>query len=61
VGEVIDELKDGFDNEIQDVVVFLRENVRTLMHQSGGSEMGPMMNMGTEQIMNLVTKSYANL
>lgn len=48
IGEIIDELKDGFENEMQDVVVFLRENVRVLLHQGGGSEMGPMLNMGTE-------------
>jgi hypothetical protein len=48
VGEVIEELKDGFENEMQDVVVFMRENVRVLLHLGGGAEMGPMMNMGTE-------------
>jgi hypothetical protein len=58
IGELIDELQDGFVNGVQDVVQFIRENVRVLLESSGGSEMAVFINMGVDSIMKLISQSY---
>jgi uncharacterized protein YrrD len=59
VGEWIDELQDGMTNGMSDVVVFLRENFKALIQAGTGPEMGMMVSaMGTDTIMNYVTKAY---
>jgi len=60
IGEWIDELQDGFKNGMSDVVVFLRENFKKLIQVGTGPEMGMMIGaLGTDTIMNYVTKAYA--
>jgi len=59
IGEWIDELQDGFKNGMSDVVVFLRENFKKLIQAGTGPEMGMMIGaLGTDTIMNYVTKAY---
>lgn len=59
IGEWIDELQDGFVNEMEDVVIFLRENVRILIETHAGQDMGPIMGaMGTESIMKYIISAY---
>lgn len=56
VGEWIDEIQDGFVNGMQDVVLFLRENLKKLIESASGPEMAGMMGtLGTDTIMNYVT------
>ena len=60
IGEWIEELQDGFMNGMQDVVVFFRENFKILIAQGAGPEMGMMVSaMGTDTLMQYVTKAYA--
>jgi hypothetical protein len=59
VGELVDELKDGFVNEFADAMDFLKENVKMMLDKAGGAEMGPMyQNMGTDTVMKFITSSY---
>mmetsp|Transcript_29793 Transcript_29793/g.22094 ORF Transcript_29793/g.22094 Transcript_29793/m.22094 type:complete len:94 (-) Transcript_29793:527-808(-) len=58
LGEVIDELKDGFTNELEDVKMFLRLNIRHMLETHGGADIAPMLQMGVEQIMTLIMSSY---
>ena len=59
VGEWIEELEDGFHNGMQDVVIFFRENFKTVIEAAAGPDMGMMVAMmGTDTIMNYVTKCY---
>ena len=56
LGDTIDELQDGFENGMQDVVIFQRENLKTLIEASAGPEMAPFIGMlGTDSIMNKLT------
>lgn len=56
LGEWIDELQDGYQNGMSDVVVFLRENILNIIKQSTGPEMGMMIGMlGTDTVMNMIT------
>jgi hypothetical protein len=60
IGEWIDELQDGFINGMQDVVIFFRENFKTLIQVGAGPEMGMMIGtFGTDTIMNQITKAFA--
>ena len=60
IGEWIDELQDGFKNGMSDVVIFLRDNFKALIQAGAGPEMGMMIGaLGTDTIMNYVTKAYA--
>lgn len=59
IGEWIDELQDGFMHGMSDVVVFYRENLKTMLLTAGGPEMGGMISsMGTETAMQYVQKGY---
>jgi hypothetical protein len=61
IGEWIEELEDGFHNGMQDVVIFFRENLKRVVQQAVGPEMGMMVAMmGTDSIMKFVTKSYSH-
>jgi len=61
LGEWIDELQDGFQNGMSDVVIFLRENILNIIKESTGPEMGMMIGMlGTDTVMNMITKSYSS-
>ena len=56
IGELIDELQDGFINGYSDVVVFFRENFKKLLAAGAGPEMGMFLgSFGTDQIMTYVT------
>ena len=58
-GETIEELQDGFQNGLQDTVVFLRENILTLIKEGTGPEMSMMVGMlGTNTVMDLITRNY---
>lgn len=59
IGELIDELQDGFQNGMQDTVVFLRENIINLIKEGTGPEMSMMVGMlGTDTVMGLITRNY---
>jgi len=59
IGEWIEELQDGFNNGIEDVVVFFRENLKIILEIAGGPEMGAMMSgMGIEPVMTFVQNAY---
>lgn len=59
LGELIEELQDGFSNGMQDVVIFLRENILNLIKVGTGPEMSMMVGMlGTDTIMGKVTSYY---
>lgn len=61
IGEWIEELEDGFHNGMQDVVIFFRENLKRVVEQAVGPEMGMMVTMmGTDSIMKFITKSYSH-
>ena len=61
IGEWIEELEDGFHNGMQDVVIFFRENLKRVVEQAVGPEMGMMVAMmGTDSIMKFITKSYSH-
>ena len=51
IGEMIDELKDGFENEMQDVAVFLRGNVDKIVKDGLGPDMEIFASMATNKIM----------
>lgn len=59
IGDMIDELQDGFINGYSDVVVFFRENFKKLLAAGAGPEMGMFLgSFGTDQIMTYVTAGY---
>lgn len=59
IGETIDELKEGFLNELPDVIVFFRENLKTLVEIGVGEELRMMISaMGNNVIMTYITKAY---
>lgn len=58
IGEVVDELKDGFENEMQDVVVFLRLNIDKIVKDGLGSDMEIFSSMATNKIMDQIGSSY---
>lgn len=58
IGEWIEELQDGFQNGLTDVVVFFRDNFKALLIAGAGPEMGMMVSMmGTDTIMRYVTSA----
>ena len=61
IGELTEELQDGFHNGLSDVILFFRANVRVQLEVAGGPEMGGMMSaMGLEKAMNLITNAHQN-
>jgi hypothetical protein len=59
IGELIEELQDGFENGMSDVIVFFRENIRILLEVAAGPEMGAMVSgLGTDTFMKLVTRAF---
>lgn len=59
MGDLIEELQDGFSSGMQDVVIFLRENILKLIKEGTGPEMSMMVGMvGTDSIMNMVTNKF---
>lgn len=58
-GDLIEELQDGFSNGMQDVVIFMRENILKLIKEGTGPEMSMMVGMlGTDTIMGIVTRNF---
>jgi len=46
---------------MQDVVIFFRENLKRVVEQAVGPEMGMMVAMmGTDSIMKFITKSFSH-
>jgi len=59
LGDTIDELQDGFENGMQDVVILFRENLKGLIEAAAGPEMAPFVGgLGTDQIMSKITAAY---
>lgn len=59
IGELVDELQDGFQNGMQDTIVFLKENILNLIKEGTGPEMSMMVSMvGADTVMNLITRNY---
>lgn len=55
LGETLDELKDGFENELDDVLIFFNENMNIVLVANGGEGMGSMMaGMGSSSLMKKV-------
>ena len=54
----MDELKDGFENEMQDVVIFLRQNIDKIVKDGLGPEMEMFSSMATNKIMQEIGSSY---
>lgn len=48
IGEIIDELKDGFEGEVEDVIKFLRSNIQFVLETNAGPEAEGMLSMGVE-------------
>jgi hypothetical protein len=58
-GDLIEELQDGFSNGMQDVVIFMRENILKLIKEGTGPEMSMMVGvLGTDTIMGIVTRNF---
>ena len=58
LGEVVDELKDGFENEMQDTSVFLKENIDNLVKMGVGEEMAMFSGMFTTKVMEHMSQAY---
>lgn len=59
IGELTEELQDGFHNGLSDVILFYRANVRIQLEVAGGPEMGMLLSsMGLEKAMGLITSAH---
>jgi len=60
IGEIVDSLKDCFNDGLPDALRFLRENIReTLDSQAGFAGSDMILNIGVDKFMGLITNSYS--